>query len=69
MKRRAEVETSIVHLKQEHRMDRDRSKGVGDQINAILNAADMIGHAAQASKNQMVVGIYHHMLQIFVYCS
>ena len=42
MKRRAAVEPSIGHLKQEHRMDRNRLKGViGDQINAILSAAGM----------------------------
>ncbi len=42
MKRRAAVEPSIGHLKQEHRMDRNRLKGEdGDQINAILSAAGM----------------------------
>jgi IS5 family transposase len=42
MKRRSAVEPSIGHLKQEHRMDRNRLKGVvGDQINAILSAAGM----------------------------
>jgi IS5 family transposase/transposase len=42
MKRRAAVEPSIGHLKQEHRMDRNRLKGViGDQINTILSAAGM----------------------------
>ena len=42
MKRRAAVEPSIGHLKQEHRMDRSRLKGmIGDQINAILSAAGM----------------------------
>lgn len=42
MKRRAAVEPSIGHLKQEHRMDRNRLKGVeGDRINAILSAAGM----------------------------
>ncbi len=42
MKRRAAVEPSIGHLKQEHRMDRNRLKGVvGDQINAVLSAAGM----------------------------
>ncbi len=42
MKRRAAVEPSIGHLKQEHRMDRNRLKGlIGDQINAILSAAGM----------------------------
>lgn len=42
MKRRAAVEPSIGHLKQEHRMDRNRLKGViGDKINAILSAAGM----------------------------
>lgn len=42
MKRRAAVEPSIGHLKQEHRMDRCRLKGkLGDQINALLSAAGM----------------------------
>lgn len=42
MKRRAAVEPSIGHLKQEHRMDRCRLKGIeGDQVNAILSAAGM----------------------------
>jgi transposase, IS5 family len=42
MKRRAAVEPGIGHLKQEHRLDRNRLKGVlGDQINAILSAAGM----------------------------
>jgi IS5 family transposase len=42
MKRRAAVEPSIGHLKQEHRMDRNRLKGVeGDQFNATLSAAGM----------------------------
>ena len=42
MKRRAAIEPSIGHLKQEHRMDRNRLKGKeGDRINAILSAAGM----------------------------
>jgi IS5 family transposase len=42
MKRRAAVEPGIGHLKREHRMDRNRLKGVlGDRINAILSAAGM----------------------------
>ena len=42
MKRRAIVEPSIGHLKQEHRMGRNRLKGVvDDQINAVLSAAGM----------------------------
>ena len=42
MKRRAAVEPAIGHLKQEHRMDRCRLKGIqGDQINAILSASGM----------------------------
>jgi len=40
MKRRAAVEPSIGHLKQEHRLERNRLKGAaGDAINAILAAA------------------------------
>ena len=42
MKRRAAIEPGIGHLKQEHRMDRNRLKGVaGDRINAVLSAAGM----------------------------
>jgi IS5 family transposase len=42
MKRRATVEPSIGHLKNEHRLERNRLKGVaGDAINAILSAAAM----------------------------
>ena len=42
MKRRAAIEPGIGHLKQEHRMDRCRLKGVeGDCFNAILSAAGM----------------------------
>ena len=42
MKRRAAVEPSIGHLKQEHRMDRNRLRGkCGDSMNAILSAAGM----------------------------
>jgi IS5 family transposase len=42
MKRRAAVEPSIGHLKNEHRLERNRLKGtVGNQINAILAAAAM----------------------------
>jgi IS5 family transposase len=45
MKRRAAVEPSIGHLKQEHRLERNRLKGVaGDAINAILAAAAMNFH-------------------------
>jgi IS5 family transposase len=42
MKRRAAIEPGIGHLKREHRMDRNRLKGVeGDRVNAILSAAGM----------------------------
>ena len=42
MKRRAAVEPSIGHLKNEHRLERNRLKGAaGDAINAILSAAGM----------------------------
>ncbi len=45
MKRRAAVEPSIGHLKSEHRLERNRLKGVaGDAINAILAAASMNFH-------------------------
>jgi IS5 family transposase len=42
MKRRAAIEPGIGHLKREHRMDRNRLKGIeGDRINAILSVAGM----------------------------
>jgi len=42
MKRRAAVEPTIGHLKNEHRLERNRLKGtLGDAINAILSAAAM----------------------------
>jgi IS5 family transposase len=45
MKRRAAVEPSIGHLKNEHRLERNRLKGVaGDAVNAILAAAAMNFH-------------------------
>jgi IS5 family transposase len=45
MKRRAAVEPSIGHLKQEHRLERNRLKGVeGNAINAILSTAAMNFH-------------------------
>jgi IS5 family transposase len=45
MKHRAAVEPSIGHLKSEHRLERNRLKGVaGDAINAILAAAAMNFH-------------------------
>jgi IS5 family transposase len=45
MKRRAAVEPSIGHLKLEHRLERNRLKGVaGDAIDAVLAAAAMNFH-------------------------
>jgi len=45
MKRRAAVEPSIGHLKNEHRLERNRLKGTaGDAINAVLAAAAMNFH-------------------------
>ena len=45
MKRRAAVEPSIGHLKVEHRLERNRLKGVvGDALNAILSAAAINFH-------------------------
>ena len=45
MKRRAAIEPSIGHLKNEHRLERNRLKGVaGDAINAVLAAAAMNFH-------------------------
>ncbi len=45
MKRRAAVEPSIGHLKNEHRLERNRLRGTyGDAINAVLAAASMNFH-------------------------
>jgi IS5 family transposase len=45
MKRRAAVEPSIGHLKNEHRLERNRLKGTaGNEVNAILAAAAMNFH-------------------------
>lgn len=45
MKRRAAVEPSIGHLKNEHRLERNRLRGIyGDAINAVLAAASMNFH-------------------------
>ena len=45
MKRRAAVEPSIGHLKNEHRFERNRLRGIyGDAINAMLAAAAMNFH-------------------------
>jgi transposase, IS5 family len=45
MKRRAAIEPSIGHLKNEHRLERNRLRGTyGDAINAILAAASMNFH-------------------------
>jgi transposase, IS5 family len=45
MKRRAAVEPNIGHLKSEHRLERNRLKGVeGNAINAVLSAAAMNFH-------------------------
>jgi IS5 family transposase len=45
MKRRAAIEPSIGHLKSEHRLERNRLKGVeGNAINALLSAAAMNFH-------------------------
>lgn len=42
MKRRAAIEPSIGHLKEDRRMERNRLKGTeGDELNAVLSAAGM----------------------------
>ena len=42
MKRRAAIEPSIGHLKEDRRMERCRLKGtLGDKVNAVLSAAAM----------------------------
>jgi transposase, IS5 family len=58
MKRRAAVEPSIGHLKTEHRLERNRLKGVeGNAINAVLSAAAMNFHK--------LLGAFW---RIFLYC-
>ena len=45
MKRRAAVEPSLGHLKNQHRLERNRLKGItGDAVNAVLSAAGMNFH-------------------------
>jgi IS5 family transposase len=45
MKRRAAVEPSLGHLKNQHRLERNRLKGItGDAVNAVLSAAAMNFH-------------------------
>ena len=60
MKRRAAVEPSIGHLKNEHRLERNRLKGVaGDAINAILSAAAMNFHKLlRACEGKLVAEIW-----------
>ena len=42
MKRRAAIEPSVGHLKNEHRLERNQLKGMaGDAINSVLSAAAM----------------------------
>ncbi len=42
MKRRAAVEPTIVHLKSDHRLERNALRGtLGDSLNALLSAAAM----------------------------
>lgn len=56
MKRRAAVEPSIAHLKNEHRLERNRMKGAaGDAINAILSAAAMNFHKLLSSCESRLV--------------
>jgi transposase, IS5 family len=58
MKRRAAVEPSIGHLKSDHRLERNRLKGIaGNEINAIL--------AAAAMNFQKLLGA---LLRIFLFC-
>ena len=58
MKRRAAVEPSIGHLKTEHRLERNRLKGVeGNAINAVLSAAAMNFHKLLGA-----------LSRIFLYC-
>jgi IS5 family transposase len=56
MKRRAAVEPSIGHLETEHRLERNRLKGVaGDAINAILSAAAMNFHKLLGASGRILL--------------
>ena len=61
MKRRAAVEPGIGHLKNEHRLERNRLKGVGgDAINAVLAAAAMnFQKLLRACGRELVAEILH----------
>jgi transposase, IS5 family len=63
MKRRAAVEPAIGHLKNEHRLERNRLKGVGgDAINAVLAAAAMnLQKLLRACGRQLVAQILHFL--------
>lgn len=71
MKRRAAIEPGIGHLKREHRMDRNRLKGVeGDRLNAILCAAGMNFHkllraAAEFLRRFLHLVLYFQRTMIF----
>jgi IS5 family transposase len=60
MKHRAAIEPSIGHLKNEHRLERNRLKGAaGDAINAILSAAAMNFHKLlRACEGKLVAEIW-----------
>ncbi len=56
MRRRAAVETTIRHMKSEHRLERNRLKDtVGDAINAILSAAAMNFQKLQGSSWRLLL--------------
>jgi len=70
MKRRAAVEPSIGHLKNEHRLERNRLKGVaGDAINAILSAAAMNFHKLLRACEGKLVAEIRAMLGQFLHQS
>jgi IS5 family transposase len=67
MKHRAAVEPSIGHLKAEHRLERNRLKGVaGNAINAVLAAAAMnfqkLMRAVQGARVSEIYAILSQLL-------
>jgi IS5 family transposase len=58
MKHRAAVEPSIGHLKNEHRLERNRLKGVaGDAVNAVLAAAMNFQKLLRAAERKLLARI------------
>jgi IS5 family transposase len=70
MKHRAAVEPSIGHLKNEHRLERNRLKGVaGDAVNAVLAAAAMnfrkLLRAAERKLLARIVAVLGRLLSLW----